>query len=243
MYEKTVDYQVVDINEQHPTGTPWAVKITEGDNETTLISSPQVSAYFREKYGLFICPQMYTKFLVYNSFHVEDFKRALDAWNADYNPLDNYNGTTERITTDTHGDETKEHKTGGQGGTHNKVTQQALANTYTQHDTTTYDSTSLRAESKDTQNGGTETIDDLHTEDKTSHTEVSKTIGDTTVTGDIIHTESENKHGNLGVTTSQQMIMSEVDMRFNPIKAQYLDRFIYEFAYYAGGKWGFDYGY
>lgn len=241
MNENNVGYQLEKIQTDYGEFSPWAVVYGTSPNDVTLITDAVVYDYLRLKYSRFECPDMWDKFGIYNTLHVDDFKRALDAWNAEYNPLDNYNGTTERVTTDTHGDETKTHTTGGTDGTHKKVTTQALANTYTQHDTTTYDSTSPRMESKDIQNGGNETTDDLHTEDKTAHTEVTKTVGDASYTGDIIHTESENKHGNLGVTTSQQMIQSEVDMRLNPVQKQYLDRFIYEYAYYAGGSRGWCY--
>lgn len=228
-----ISYQVT-----HTEGAnPYAV-IYDG---VTLIASNVVSRYLIYKYGEFICSDLYLKFETYNAMQSGDLARALTAWNADYNPLENYNGVIDRVTTDTHGDETRTHKTGGEGGTHNKVTSAALANTATTHETTTYDNTQLRTESKDSNTGGTETTDDLHTEDKTTHTEVNKTVGDTTYSGDEVHTEREDKHGNLGVTTSQQMIMSEAEMRLNPVIKQYLDRFIYQYAVYIGGAWGGDY--
>lgn len=238
--EDNVGYQVESIQEEYGEGNPWAVVYGSSPDDVTLIEDALVYNYLISKYSRFECPDLWTKYLTYNSMHVDDFYKALQAWNATYNPLDNYNGTTERITTDTHGDETKTHSTGGSDGLHNKVTTQAVADTYTQHDTTTYDSTSPRMESKDIQHGGTETIDNLHTTDTTSHATVSKTVGDVTATGDIVHTETENKHGNLGVTTTQQMIQSEIDMRLNPLQKQYLDRFIYEYAYYVGGSFVYD---
>lgn len=228
-----ISYQVT-----HTEGTnPYAV-IYDG---VTLIASNVVTRYLIYNYGEFICSDLYLKFETYNAMQSGDLSRALTAWNADYNPLENYNGVIDRVTTDTHGDETRTHKTGGEGGTHNKVTIEALNNSYTQHDVTTYEDQPPRMESKDTTSGGTETTDDLHTEDKTTHTEVNKTVGDTTYSGDEVHTEREDKHGNIGVTTSQQMIMSEAEMRLNPVIKQYLDRFIYQYAVYIGGAWGGDY--
>lgn len=231
--------QVADINDQYPLGTPWKVSYNDSNNnEVTLITSEQVSKFLTYKYGCFICSNLYSKFLFYNSMHIDDLKKAFEAWNANYNPLDNYSGETERIHTRDDGDETKTHTTGGNGGTHNKVTNQALSGTYTQHDTTTYDSATFRGESKDSQYGGTETIDDLHTEDKTSHSTVSKTIDSTSYSGDEINHEIEKKHGNLGVTTSQEMITSEIDMRLNPLAVRYLELFVAEFCSYVGGAWG-----
>lgn len=231
--ELKISYQVT-----HTEGAnPYAV-IYDG---VTLIASNVVSRYLIYNYGEFICCDLFLKFETYNAMQSGDLSRALTAWNAEYNPLDNYNGVTERVTTDTHGDEVRTHTTGGTDGTHNKVTSEALNNSYTQHDVTTYENQTPRMESKDTTSGGTETTDDLHTEDRTAHDAVTKTVGNTTHSGDIIHTESENKRGNLGVTTSQQMIMSEADMRLNPLIKQYLDRFVYQYAVYVGGAWGGDY--
>lgn len=230
MNENTVKYQV-----EHAEGvSPWIVI----DHSTTLIGSTTTAAYFTLNYGCFICEDMHDKFILYNSMQAADLARALEAYNADYNPLENYNGVIERIVTDDHGDEVRTHKTGGEGGTHNKVTSAALSNTGTEHQVSTDDSPSYRNETKDIQTGGTETTDDLHTEDKTTHNTTTRTVGDDTVTADTIHTEREAKHGNLGVTTSQQMINSETELRLNPVTKQYLDRFIYQYAHYAGGPWG-----
>ena len=228
MYDNTILKQLSEV-------VTDGMKVTY--NNTTLITDTIARGYFAYKYGSFLCFDFYSKYTFYVSMTAGDLSKALAAWDATYNPLDNYNGTTERIITDDHGAETRTHKTGGDGGTHNKMTSQALTNTYTQHDVTTYDSDTPRMESKDTSNGGTETIDDLHTEDKTTHDAITKTIGNDTISADTIHTEKEVKAGNLGVTTSQQMIMSEVEMRLNPVIQQYLDRFVYQYAHYVGGAW------
>lgn len=240
----TVGYQVYHIQQEYGDGHPWRVIYSYQSGDDTinaiLIDDVDVYEYFMNTYRDYICRDMWAKFDAYNQIHARDLEIAQLAYYAEYNPLDNYNGETEHIHTRDDGDETRTHKTGGDGGTHNKVTSQALANTYTQHDVTTYDNATPRMDSKDTQNGGTETTDDLHTEDKTVHGTTSKTIGDTTYTGDEVYHEIEKKHGNLGVTTSQQMIDSELTMRFNPVNKRYLDQFINEYAYYIGGAWECD---
>lgn len=230
MNENTVKYQV-----DHAEGvSPWIVI----NHETTLIGSTTTAAYFKLNYGGFICEDMHDKFVLYNSMQAADLAKALEAWNASYNPLENYNGIVERLITDDHGDETKTHKTGGDGGTHNTVTSAAIDGTNTTHKVSTDESPNFRNDTQDTQTGGTITTDDLHTEDKTTHSTTSRTVGSSTITADMIHTEKEEKHGNLGVTTSQQMIESECAMRLNPVIKQYLDRFIFQYAHYVGGAWG-----
>lgn len=231
MYEEnTVHYQLT-----HTEGVdPWTVRY----DTNTLISNEIVKNYLYYNYGMFICTDLHTKFSVYNAMQAADLAKALEAWNATYNPLENYNGVIERLVTDDHGDETKTHKTGGDGGTHNTITSAAIDGTSTTHKVSTDESPSFRNDTQDTQTGGTVTTDDLHTEDKTTHGTTSRTVGSDTITADMIHTEKEEKHGNLGVTTSQQMIESECAMRLNPVIKQYLDRFIYQYAYYVGGAWG-----
>lgn len=230
MNENTIKYQI----DNAPDGTVWTVV----NHSDLLISGEVVRKYLKFNYGNFICEDLHEKFNLYNLMQAADLDRALHAWEATYNPLENYNGVIERLVTDDHGDEVRTHKTGGEGGTHNKVTSAALSNTGTEHQVSTDESPSYRNETKDIQTGGTETTDDLHTEDKTTHNTTSRTVGEDTVTADTIHTEREEKHGNLGVTTSQQMIESECEMRLNPVTKQYLDRFVFQYAHYSGGAWG-----
>lgn len=236
----TVSNQVYYTQQEWSEANPWAVVYNYNDEHNNsmsalLITNGEVYEYFMLTYPNYICRDMWNKFTMYNTMHAHSLMLAQYAYYAEYDPIENYNGETEHIITNEHGDETRTHKTGGDGGTHNKVTNQALSDTYTQHDTTTYDSQTFRGETKDTQHGGTETIDDLHTEDKTTHTTVNKTIGTATYTGDTITHDIERKHGNLGVTTTQSMIDAEISLRLSPVDIRYLDNFIREYAYYAGG--------
>ena len=47
------------------------------------------------------------------------------------------------------------------------------------------------------------------------------------------YTDIENKHGNMGVTTSQQMIMSELDLRQYDLKKWFFDLFASENLFYC----------
>ena len=99
--EMKISYQI-----EHTEGTaPFAVMY----HETVLISSTMTEQYLTYNYGEFLCSDLHNKFLLYNSMQAADLKKALDAWNATYNPLENYNGVIDRVTTDTHGDETRTH--------------------------------------------------------------------------------------------------------------------------------------
>ena len=212
---------------------PWAVK--SGNN--TLITSSVASDYLKYTYGAFICNDMYNKFVMYNNTFAPDFEKALTAWNMTYNPINNYDKT--EITTDitNHGDEVKAHTTGDENGQHNKTTSIATDGAKTATYTTTFDNTTPRLESEDRTTGGTEVTNDVFTTDTTTHNTTTMTIDNTTYTGDEIYRHENTTTGNIGVTTTQQMIMSEAEMRLNPLVKQYLDRFIYMYAYYVGGAW------
>lgn len=217
--------------------TTDAFKVVYDNN--TLVSDTVARSYLAYKYGAFICPDLLGKWTFYNTMCAGDFARALSAWNTDYNPLENYNGIVERLTTDDHGDEIRSHETGKDGG-HNTVQALAATGTQTTRKTTTFDNDEPRTEYVDENAGGTVTTDDLYTTDTTSHEPATKTIGTETVSADIIHTEKEEKHGNLGITTNQQMLTSEIELRMNPIIQQYIDRFVYQYCFYVGGAWGCD---
>ena len=103
---------------------------------------------------------------------------------------------------------------------------------------TTFDSTTPRDDTKTT-NTGTTTAEESGTT-TTGKVKSTKnlTFDETTYTADKIEAETNERHGNLGVTTSQQMITSETEMRMNPITMLYLDTFVSEYCYYVSSFWG-----
>lgn len=223
----TIRYQIANSTDD------WSVTY---DN-VTLIPSDIVKSYLKIRYGGFTCESLYETFTLYNGMSAADLSRALTAWNAEYDPIDNYNSNTEHILIHENGDVVTTHTTGDENGGHNTLTSQALTGTSTNTYVTTFDNETPRLESKDETNGGTETINDLYTTDTKSHYNITKNIGGDNYTGDEITHEIERKHGNIGVTRTQQMITAEIDMRLKPLIKLYLDRFIFEYAYYVKGAW------
>lgn len=230
MNELTIKYQIEHAESPY---NDWSVKA----NNNTLITSDVASSYLKYNYGRFMCSDLYNKFVLFNTMQAADLKKAVEAWNADYNPIDNYNGTTSRVVTDTNGDETLTHLTGDESGEHKTIETVATDNAATTTFKTADNDDTPHIDDKTTSTGGTITTNDLITRDIKSHDTISKTVDDTTYSADNIHTETENKHGNLGVTTTQSMIMSECEMRLNPVIKQYLDTFVYQYAVYIGGAW------
>ena len=211
----------------------WGVTVAGA----TLITSEVAAAYMLYNYGTFLCSDMYNKYNMYNALSASDLKKALDAWNAEYNPISNYDKTEKDINIDSYGDTTDTRTTGDGNGGKNTVQQLAAAGTKSESYTTTYDNEQPRLETRDTNEGGTVTTDDLQVNNEKTHTNTSVTYDGSTYTGHEIHIHENNTAGNIGVTTSQQMIMSETDMRLNPLIKQYLDKFIYTYAIYIGGAW------
>ena len=195
----TIKYQIINSTED------WSVI----HNNVTLITSDIVKSYLKIKYGGFTCESLYETFTLYNGMAAADLSRALTAWNAEYDPIDNYNSNTEHILIRENGDEVTTHITGDENGGHNTITSQALTGTSTNTYVTTFDNDKPRLESKDETNGGTETINDLYTTDTKSHYNITKNIGGDNYTGDEITHEIERKHGNIGVTRTQQMILAD----------------------------------
>ena len=209
----------------------WTVEDSHGNE---LIDNETVKFYFTFRYGDLYCNDMYPKFYTYNEVHADDLKRALDAWNATYNPLDNYNGKEVRVNIDNVGTETTIREN---DPLHNTVTSTAVDGTYTETKTTTDTSDSYRGQTKDEQHGGTVTTDDVKTTNTKSRENTTLSIDGDSYTAHDVRGEIYTRAGNLGVTTSQQMITSECEMRLNPVIKNYLDRFIYMYASYVGGAW------
>lgn len=202
-------------------------------NNQTLKSGADVLDYINSTYEYWKTSKPLDElWTVYQSMHHDDFIKAFDAWSADYDPLHNYDGTEIVVDVKKEGTTTL---TNTPDATRNKVTTRATvdAKTVVENDVTSYDSTTPRLDNKSTETptGGTETIYDYKNTSDSSRGETSMSIDGETITGNDISYHKLTKGGNLGVTTSQQMIQSEIDMRLQPLIKMYIDTFICEYAY------------
>ena len=153
---------------------------------------------------------------VWSNKHYRTFEKWIAALNLEYNPLENYD--RQEDWTDT-GDE----------NTTVKFTD----------DTTTETDSSTTSEGSSNQNGNTEDLvsaydantyqesekhvidtDEDHTDEVTSNTKLTNDSEQNTKgEKDTIDKHTGRIHGNIGVTTSQQMLQSELDVaRFNIIQ-------------------------
>lgn len=206
---------------------------------TYIINHNVVQAYFIAKYGDFYCDNIVSKFNIYNALQADDLLKAVNAYDAEYDPIENYHGIEKRTTVSMYGDETNSREPDSQ---HNTVTTSAIDGTKTESYTTTDSDTTPRLETRDTSTGGTVTTDDLKTTNtKTRETTEYTSVDGITYEGNDIHSEILEKYGNMGVTMTQQMIEAEKALRLDPVRKNYLDLFIYEYASYSGGCWDGDY--
>lgn len=159
-----------------------------------------------------------------------DFQRMYEALTAEYSPIENYDRTEERTLNTTHsGSDTDTLTAGTQVKTTRTGTEETIntgTNTKTETGTeglttnvSAYDSSSMvpRESSTRTPNMTTTDKPDLTQIVTPDLTDTSVNSGTDTKKTDYGHVEDGQEHirahGNIGVTTNQQMIQAEMEMR------------------------------
>lgn len=190
--------------------------------------------------------------LVWLQMHKTDFNAIYTALDlADYNPIDNYNmtetaednttsaGTTTYNTTDTTTDNTVTTKDSSTNYGHiindTDNTDNTESSAVIDTDTLKTDSKSVTTDTSTTTNSGTDSTND--TIDSERDSTIKKTGTDSTDnTSKSTHTLT--RKGNIGVTTSQQMIESELQLRLNNFVKHVAEVFVNELTL---GVYSYDY--
>lgn len=188
-------------------------------NGTVLINSGYVENMFRLKYGTWetldeTSEDFKHTFDLYNEYMTPNLNKAIGALTAEYNPLNNYEGKTEIIQE--YGEQTQNFIKGQESitNTNNAVTDN------TEDYVTSYDSATFSPSSKNKNDYG----------ERISTTE-NGTRTDTNTINSYTNKVTEIKAGNMGVTTSQQMITEEIDLRLKNIYDMYIDNFVKNVCY------------
>ena len=226
------------IHEQIPDLTASVFTISDSHN-MTILGGSLVLSYFDERYGNYKTrSELSTLWLLYHSIHGADFLKAWAAWNETYNPIENYNGVETTVRMKQDGTETER-------VTHGKTTTNSTGagGVVNETQTTSVDSGTYRNDTKNIQSGSTTNAESGTTTTTHETSEKSLSIDGTTYTADYVEGETKNRHGNLGVTSTQNMISQERDLRMNPIVELYLDTFISEYAYHTERGFYNDYYY
>lgn len=183
-----------------------------------LIDGNFVAEFFDEFFGsfFFFCSSftldaknpLVKKFDSYNKLMVSNLKSQLDVMKATYNPIENYNNNEESTTT------TGAKEENFKKGTNTDTTEVGKGLITTTSDVTSFESNTFADADK-------------VTTDESART-TTTTLGERT----DIRTEKEHIdifkkriHGNIGVTTSQQMIESELELRKRNVITEYLKEF------------------
>ena len=183
-----------------------------------LIDGNYVAEIFDEFWGsfYFFCSSytlddenpLVKKFKTYNNQMAANLKKSLDAFSSEYNPIENYDNNEESTTT------TGEKEENFKKGTNTDTTEVGQGQITTTSDVTSYESNTFADADKVTTDESARTT-------KTTMGERSD------VRSEKEHVDKFSKriHGNIGVTTSQQMIESEIELRKRNIIFEYLTEF------------------
>lgn len=225
-YPKTIDEQIssyYDADIAH-----FDLKDKDGN---TIVTGAEVLGYFTNTYsGYKTQITLFNLWDVYNAIYKPDFLKAYEASTLKYNPISNYDSKETNVYLTNEGKEKNEVK-------HGKTTTNT-ANDVTNETKTTSDvSEDYRNEEKTIQSGSTTVADSGTTTTDITREAKSLNVGEKTYSADEVRAEIKEKSGNIGVTTSQQMLQSEIDLRLSPIVMLYLDQFANTYFYYVGGVW------
>ena len=183
-----------------------------------LIEGNYVAEFFDEFFGsfFFFCSSftlnaknpLVKKFDSYNKLMASNLKSQLDVMKSAYNPIENYDNNEESTTTIG----TKEENF--KKGTNTDTTEVGQGQITTKSDVTSYESNTFADADK-------------VTTDESART-TTTTMGERTdirTEKEHIDTFKKRIHGNIGVTTSQQMIESELELRKRNVVTEYLTEF------------------
>ena len=183
-----------------------------------LIDGNFVAEFFDEFFGsfFFFCSSftlnaknpLVKKFDSYNKIMASNLKSQLDVMKATYNPIENYDNNEESTTTI--GIKEENFKK----GTNTDTTEVGQGQITTKSDVTSYESNTFADADKVTTDESART---------TTTTMGERT--DTRTEKEHIDTFKKRIHGNIGVTTSQQMIESELELRKRNVVTEYLTAF------------------
>lgn len=153
--------------------------------------------------------------------HLRTFNKWMDALNIEYNPLENYDRMEEW-----HDNGTSDSNVNNNSTSHSNASTNASSDGSTSGNATNnvsaYDSSTMSPH--DSSNTSTTT----HTSGGNSSNATTVDNGTSTEHGSTSNERTGRTHGNIGVTTSQQMLQSELDIaRFN-VYHQITDLFIDE---------------
>lgn len=176
---------------------------------------------------------------LWSNKHYRTFEKWINALNIDYNPLENYDRMEEwsdvgsRTNTGTVSDSGIRKNTGTQSTeSSGKDNFKETGNSTSSDEISAYNSNSFQNDKKNTTNSSNSS-ETNKTANDTRTDNLSESNSNTRTDNLSEKTNSDRKgraHGNIGVTTSQQMLQSELDIAKWNIYEQITDLFLSEFC-------------
>ena len=229
---------IVEIVTKDPNPEAYNWKYNEGGDEY-IVPTGFFEDYMQTEKQFIKCCGVYTHIQLENKFQhfklvYKDFAYGIyNALKAQYNILDNYNGKETRTITESN-TKTGAIETTGSNTNNTSTTGENTNNTSTNTTgTNTEKVTTFETDNLKTAGGADTTSDSITTDTSTTSNTITGTA--TANSTQKFNNVSDSKHyaetiqraGNLGVTTSQQMVMSELDLRSKYICAKMVvDKFI-----------------
>lgn len=157
--------------------------------------------------------------------HSRTFTKWADALALEYAPIENYDRYEDITIADTRSDSNTVHSEGsGSNETSSTSGSTDKLNSSLAHDVSAYDSNTLQPDTKDT----TTSTDTVSATGSTNGTQSQTDDSTSTASGKSDRKHTAHIHGNIGVTTSQQMLQSELDISEWNIYSHITDLFIEE---------------
>lgn len=184
-----------------------------GEGETVFFQGQSVLNYFNLRYADYVTnAPLLSLWSMFLELHRADIYRAYLASRESYSPLSNYDKHETDIKLSDNGKTTVTNDMGKDG-----VSQETQA--------TSTESQTLRDVSKVTNKGETTTT--------TEREDALLTYDGVSYQAHDVEVHKNTTTGNIGVTTSQQMLESEYELRLKSVMQLFLDMFITEYAYFV----------
>lgn len=228
-------YTLEELSNYQDNNLKLVVEIDDGETTTqkVIFTNDNFNFFMRNVYGKRIlikdCDSLQDAFTTFVDYFVyyktifqDDLNRLYNAWITDYNPLENYdrqeNSSTETSKSESHtiseSGENSNEKSDEASGT--DTTTEKFKNTTEEYESgmnsSAFYTPDRKIKNESLEDGNT--TDLLHGEKHTiSESGSFSSEKSDDISGTDSTTMSGRTHGNIGVTTSQQMLQSEIDLR------------------------------
>lgn len=220
---------------------PMNLSLTGADG-TTRYTDRVVRDTFKQYSAWFCIGDFISLYSSFVAAYWLNYDKAFQALLYEYNPIQNYSMTETGVDVDNDGTTTQTRQ--NLPGSSTEQTRSVLGVTTQKNFSTTYDNPTPRLETySETSQGdyaGSSPLTETVTTESKESVQFSEVHNPTvierdgkTISGDKIKTHDFKRSGNIGVTTSQQMIESEITLRKHKILADFIGDFILKYCTYS----------